>query len=282
MLVFVVDDESLLLSEEAGIIGQVCPDAEIRCFQRGSEVLTAIEQEGLAPDVVFCDIQMPGIRGLELAVRIRSLRPRAKIIFVTGYEEFALDAYRIHAHGYLLKPLTAAQVSEELSFWNSTDLMMRSDSSAPESESKATAAKLQIRCFGQFEVFWNGAPLSFDRRKTKELLAYLIDKEGASCTSEEISTALWEEEWDFRLTKNRIRVLVSDLKTTLERIGMGELLIRRSGRLALRRDLMDCDYYRLLEGDPAALNSFDGQYMLQYPWAELTTGRLYFRYIDGA
>ncbi len=61
---------------------------------------------------------------------------------------------------------------------------------------------------------------------------------------------------------------------------MGELLIRRSGRLGIRRDMMDCDYYRMLDGDTVALNSFDGQYMQQYPWAELTSGRLYFRYID--
>ena len=104
--------------------------------------------------------------------------------------------------------------------------------------------------------------------------------EGASCTAEEISAALWEEEWDLKLTKNRIRVLVSDLKAALEGIGLGELLIRRSGCLAVRRDLIDCDYYRMLEGDSAAINSFDGQYMQQYPWAELTSGRLYFRYID--
>ena len=269
MLIFVIDDEAWLLTTEAQVIREARPEAEIRCFQRAQEALDCIQNEDLHPDAVFCDIQMPGLTGLEFAVRLRTASPRSKVIFVTGYDEYAVEAYRIHAHGYVLKPLEPERVNEELRFWEEA-------AAAP----PAPAAKLEARCFGQFEAFWQGRPLSFDRRKTKELLAYLIDKEGASCTSEEISAALWEEEWDLKLTKNRIRVLVSDLKTALEGIGLGELLIRRSGRLAVRQDLIDCDYYRMLEGDSAAINSFDGQYMQQYPWAELTSGRLYFRYID--
>jgi hypothetical protein len=75
-------------------------------------------------------------------------------------------------------------------------------------------------------------------------------------------------------------ILVFRSDQQADRFGLGELLIRRSGVLAVRRDLLDCDYYRMLDGDPAAVNSFDGQYMQQYPWSELTSGRLYFRYID--
>lgn len=273
MLIFVLDDEALLLQTEAQVIRDVRPDAELRCFQRAQEALEAIQNEGLRPDAVFSDIQMPGLTGLEFAVRLRTVCPSTRVIFVTGYDEYAVEAYRIHAHGYVLKPLEPERVAEELSFWTEPAPAAAPAPVAPD--------KLTARCFGQFEVFWKGVPLSFDRRKTKELLAFLIDKEGASSTAEEVSAALWEEEWDLKLTKNRLRVLVSDLKTTLDRIGMGELLIRRSGQLAIRRDLVDCDYFRMLEGDSAALNSFDGQYMQQYPWAELTSGRLYFRFIDG-
>ena len=269
MLIFVIDDEAWLLTTESQVIQNARPDAEIRTFQRAQEALDCIAGEGIHPDAVFCDIQMPGLTGLEFAVKLRTISPRSKVIFVTGYDEYALEAYRVHAHGYVLKPLEPDRVNEELSFWTE-----------PAAAPPPPPAKLEARCFGQFEAFWQGRPLSFDRRKTKELLAYLIDKEGASCTAEEISAALWEEEWDLKLTKNRIRVLVSDLKTALEAIGMDELLIRRSGRLAVRRDLIDCDYYRMLEGDSTAVNSFDGQYMQQYAWAELTSGRLYFRYID--
>ena len=275
MLIFVLDDEAYLLATEARVIEAARPDAEIRCFQRAQDAMDCILNEKLCPDAAFCDIQMPGVSGLEFAVRLREASPSTRVIFVTGYEQYAVEAYRIHAHGYVLKPLDADRVAEELSLWDAASSAAAIPAPAPKRD------RLTARCFGQFEAFWNGIPLSFDRRKTKELLAFLIDKEGASCTAEEISASLWEDEWDLKLTKNRIRVLVSDLKTALERIGMGELLIRRSGCLAIRRNLLDCDYYRMLEGDVDALNSFDGQYMQQYPWAELTSGRLYFRYIDG-
>ena len=274
MLIFVIDDEAYLLTTESRVISQVRPEAEIRTFQRAMDALDCIQNEGLRPDVVFSDIQMPGLSGLEFAVRLRTACPSARVVFVTGYEEYALEAYRIHAHGYVLKPLDPERVAEELAFWSEPVRL------EPEPAPQEGPGKLQARCFGQFDVFWQGLPLSFERRKTKELLAYLIDKEGASSTAEEVSAALWEDEWDLKLTKNRIRVLVNDLKASLERVGMGELLIRRSGNLAIRRDLLDCDYFRMLDGDAAALNSFDGQYMQQYPWAELTSGRLYFRYID--
>ena len=274
MLIFLLDDEALLLETEARVIRQARPDAELCCFQRAQEALDWIQTQGRGPDVTFSDIQMPGLSGLEFAVRLRQLSPATKVIFVTGYDQYALDAFQVHAHGYVLKPLRPERVQEELAFW--------AQPAAPAAEAGQSLAsgKLRARCFGSFEVFWQDKPLSFDRRKTKELLAYLIDREGAFCTAEEISTALWEEEWDLKLTKNRIRVLVSDLKTCLDRFGLGELLIRHSGVLAVRRDLLDCDYYRMLDGDPAAVNSFDGQYMQQYPWSELTSGRLYFRYID--
>ena len=77
--------------------------------------------------------------------------------------------------------------------------------------------------------------------------------------------------------KDRVRHLVGDLKRTLSSIGMEGILIRRSGQLAILRDKVDCDYYRMLDGDMAAVNAFTGEYMTQYSWAELTTGRLYFR-----
>ena len=76
--------------------------------------------------------------------------------------------------------------------------------------------------------------------------------------------------------KHRIRDLISDLRKTLREIGMEDVLVRRSGQAAIMRDRMDCDYYRMLDGDMQAINAVHGEYMKQYSWAELTTGRLSF------
>ena len=136
--------------------------------------------------------------------------------------------------------------------------------------------KLIVRCFGSFEVFWQGEPLLFRRKRTKELFAFLIDRECSSCTAEEIASVLWEESEDIQRTKSMIRNSIHDLKVTLRSIGMENALIRKRELIALRRDMIDCDYYRLLDGDPAAAEQFSGRYMIQYSWAENTRGRIWF------
>ncbi|MBR1865249.1 MAG: response regulator [Lachnospiraceae bacterium] len=266
MLIFSIDDEPLLNTASLRIIREAVPDAEVLTFLRGSDALKTIQENNLRPDIVFSDIQMPGLNGLEFAVKLKTLCPSAKIVFVTGYSEYALDAFKIHAQGYILKPLEADRVREEIAH-----------SFPPPA---AASDKLHVQCFGYFDVTWQGQPLTFARRKTKELFAFLIDREGTACTMEDISSALYENEQDLKVTKNRIRVLINDLKSTLSKIRMENVLIRQSGWVAIRRELVDCDYYKMLDGDMHAVSSFAGDYMQQYTWAELTAGKLYLRYIQ--
>ena len=133
-------------------------------------------------------------------------------------------------------------------------------------------------CFGYFEVFRQGEPLVFARNKTRELFAFLVDRRGAAVSSEEAATVLYEDADPESMKKARqnIRNLISDMKNTLNGVGMGDVLIRKGTSLALRIDLLDCDYLRMLQGDMEAVNSFRGEYMEQYSWAELTKGSLAF------
>lgn len=272
MLIFAIDDEPKMLHALHVAIEQARPDAEIRDFGKVSEVQKALAEEGMRPEVVFSDIEMPGMDGLELAVHIKNDSPKSKIIFVTGFPKYAADAYRLHVNGYILKPVVAQRVREEL---DALGLAVH----APELAGHATEPeeKLRIQCFGYFEVFWQGKPLIFKRTQTKELLAYLIDREGEACTSDEIITALWESDRKESVAKGHLRVLINDLRTTLRDIGMEKLLIRERRQVAICRDLVDCDYYQMLSGDVSAVNAYAGEYMKQYSWAEMTVGRLYFR-----
>lgn len=263
MLIFAIDDERNLLLLLHMAIVEAAPKAEIVDFRQGMDALRAITERGLRPDFVFTDIRMPGLDGLRLALRIRGLSPQTRIVFVTGYAEYAVDAMRMHANGYIMKPVTAQRVHEEL-IYNAPERMAPSD-------------RLWVQCFGYFDVFWQDKPLMFRRRQTKELLAYLIDREGAACTAEEIAASLWENETDMSAAKHRIRQLISDLRETLTAIGQEDILVRRRGQMAILRDRVDCDYYRMLDGDMNAVNSYYGEYMSQYTWAEMTEGRLYFR-----
>ena len=265
MLIYAIEDEKGMLRLLHNAIAEAQPDAEIVDFLFGEDALAVIRGGGPKPDVVFSDIVMPPPTGLDFAVALKTLSPDTKLVFVTGYSEYAVEAFRLHVQGYILKPVRAERVREELELMDLPDL-------------KPTE-KLQVQCFGYFEVFWKGEPLSFSRSKTKELFAFLIDRGGSTCQPEEVIAALFEktEPEKMKQSKQNLRNLVNDLKHVLTGIGQGEVLIRKGSSLCIRPELLDCDYYRMLSGDMAALNRFRGAYMEQYTWAEMTKGVLKFR-----
>ena len=263
MRIYVIDDEPTVLNASEQVIRRALPDAEVTAFHSSAAALDALNNLSEPLDVCFCDIEMPGINGLEFALRLKQISPETKIIFVTAYSEYALEAFRIHANGYILKPINVVRVLEEIG-------------EPAASPREAGMDFLKVRCFGSFEVFWQGKPLLFNRKKTRELFAYLVDRKGALCSSEEIATAVWEDDGDIRNTKTHIRVLISDLRKTLANIGQEDIVIRQRGQVAINTDKLDCDYYHMLDGDMNALNSFKGEYMTQYSWAEITAGQLAF------
>lgn len=262
MLLFAIDDEPKMLRLLHKAIVKAAPDAEVKDYVLGTEAITAIEDGGLMPDVVFSDIRMPKLDGLQLAVRLKTLAPDTKIVFVTGYSEYALDAFRVRAHGYLMKPVEPEHIRRELDYALPGPAL--------------SSQKLRVQCFGKFEAFYQGKPLQFERLQTKELLAYLIDQNGASCTSQEIAAVIWDDETEIKVLTHRLRNLVADLRATLKKIGQEDIIIKSGRTIAVNRTLIDCDYYRMLDGDMSAVNSYRGEYMEQYPWARLTEGKLYF------
>lgn len=264
MRIYVIDDEPAALKASEQVIRRALPDAKVTAFQSSVAALDSLNNLSDPPDFCFCDIEMPGINGLEFAVRLKQISPETKIIFVTAYSEYALEAFRIHANGYILKPMNAVRVLQEIE--------------APAAGSNEAGTEfLKVQCFGNFEVFWQGKPLLFNRKKTRELFAYLVDRKGALCSSEEIAAAVWEDDGDIKNTKTQIRVLISDLRKTLANIGQEDVVIRQRGLVAINTDKLDCDYFHLLEGDMNTLNTFKGEYMTQYSWAEITAGQLAFR-----
>jgi len=109
----IVDDESLA-SEELAYLLQDFPEVEVAATARnGVEAVDLIQK--LEPDLVFLDVQMPGLDGLAV---VRQLRERGielpHIIFVTAYDQYAIEAFRLEALDYLLKPLDRARLAESI------------------------------------------------------------------------------------------------------------------------------------------------------------------------
>lgn len=137
---------------------------------------------------------------------------------------------------------------------------------------------LRIQTFGNFEVFCDGKPMAFTRTKSKELLAYLIDRRGAAVTTAEACGILWEDkEYDFS-RQRQFQTIVSDLLKSLKIHHFEHLIHRRRNCLSVDVSGLECDYYRLLEGDATAKECYNGEYMSNYSWAEMTAGFLVQKY----
>ncbi len=258
MLFIAVDDEAYMLDEIAEALHSVRPKDEILTFSSPITALEAVREQMV--DAAFLDIQMGGMTGIDLAIQMKRLQPDIHIIFVTGYQEYAVQAYQIHATGYLLKPISEGDIARELTFIYGDE----------------PKQKFRVQTFGGFELFVNEKPVKFDRSKAKELLAFLIDKKGTGTTTAEAYAALFEDADGSSSGKSYFRNIVRSLKTTLKNVGAGCILLRDFNRLAVDPKVLDCDYYRFLDGDPIAINHFRDDYLPQYSWAELQNAALHF------
>jgi two-component system response regulator LytT len=103
-----VDDEQLARDELGYLLGQIGGVEVLGQAGNGVEALTTIER--LQPDVVFLDVQMPGLTGFEVARRMLDAHAPSHIIFVTAYDQHAIEAFEVNAVDYLLKPVDQARL----------------------------------------------------------------------------------------------------------------------------------------------------------------------------
>lgn len=199
--------------------------------------------------------------GLDFSWELKKLSPQTNIVFVTGHTEYAVDAFRVGASDYLMKPPTPESVMQALE-------MLRNP------VKNVSANRIRIQCFGNFEVFCNGKPFAFKRIKTRELFAYLVDRVGAGVTSGELISVLWEDGLNTHSRQSNLRNLISDMKRTLAEAGADNIIIKNGRTIAIDCDAVDCDYYDFLRNVPYAVNSYHGEYMAQYSWAEITTASI--------
>ena len=257
MKAIAVDDELYMLEalEEA-----VSASFDIERVERFSSCSAALAYAVENPiDIAFLDINMRGIGGLGLAEKLIELQPRCKIVFCTGYEEYAVSAFQLHVSGYLMKPITAEAVQKEIDHIKGI---------------KAKEKLLTIKCFGNFEVLYQGESLPFKRKKAKELLAVLVDRNGAGMTAKQVCAILFPDDTDDARNTAYLRQLVLDLKNTLKMVGAEDVFRHETPYYRVDTSLIKCDYLSYLDtGKP----EFHGEYMKQYSWAEMTCAMLQFK-----
>ncbi|MUT66509.1 response regulator [Paenibacillus sp. NEAU-GSW1] len=162
----IVDDEKLVLDLMKHIVGM---DNRYQIIATFTNPLDAAERlPELQPDVLFLDVEMPRLNGMELARTVASKLPGTRIVFTTAYKQYALEAFDVQALDYLLKPVTPASLQRV------TARLLQTGHARPP-EKKSSEHGLSISCFGAFEVRGaDGELVHWPTRKTEELFAYLL------------------------------------------------------------------------------------------------------------
>lgn len=271
MNIIAVDDEQLALRSLIRVLEKVFDNSSIQGFQNSAEALvhsqdTIGKNEKL--DYAFLDVEMRGIGGIELAKQLKEICPSVRILFVSAHNQYACEAFQLHAKGYILKPATEELIVEAL---DSMEVEWRRPANPAQID---RGKRVSVHTFGNFDVFVKNQPVQFERSKAKELFAYLIDRRGAGSSTAEIAGILWEEENDRKKIKSATQTIIHSMVRSLRQVNIEDVLVKRWNYLAVDISKVECDYYKFLEGDAVAINSYMGEYMVNYSWAEMTTASL--------
>ena len=103
--------------------------------------------------------------------------------------------------------------------------------------------------------------MHFARSKSKELFAYLIDREGAAVSLNELNAVLWDED-----KSSYLRNLIVDIQNTLKEVGAEDVFVKRHSECFVNVDKINCDAYEYKKNNPTAIRMYRGEYMAQYSW----------------
>ena len=148
---------------------------------------------------------------------------------------------------------------------------------APTSIPAHTHPHIIIKTFGMFDVYVDDRPVSFKLSKAKEILAYLVDKQGVGVTRSEIFATVWEDQPYDRRMQKQLDVYIRSLRDTLREYGISEILEMKRGILRIVPGTIVCDAYLFFFGDIPTINSYRGEYMSSYSWASMTEAILYWK-----
>lgn len=258
MKVICVDDEYPIL-ENFKRKAQDLPEIEsLHLFQSAEKAMKWAENHTV--DIAFLDIEMPCTNGIELAKKLKHIDENIRIIYVTAYEEYALDAFRVDALGYLLKPYTRDEIQHELE----KAVLMRAK----------PKKRVVIQTIPGLVVKVDGKVLHFDRTKPEELFALLIDRAEAGITMGEAIACLWPGRPADESTKTLYRVTFHRLLEALKKEGIEDIIRAEGRKKYLEIEQVECDLYCILDGDRDAMQKYNGEYLKDYSWAEFRNAQL--------
>ncbi len=183
------------------------------------------------PEVVFLDINMPQVRGLDLGSCILEVSPNTNLIFVTAYDMYAVEAFELNALDYLLKPISEERLKKAVERIRSKHL----------TKPVCLTKKLIIKCLGASILYWdNQQPMKFRTEKTRELFLYILHNRNRRITKEEILDHIWAEDNPERAIRQLYNGIYY-IRKALEEYGVDKSRININGDYSINIVNVDID-----------------------------------------
>ncbi|OEH92975.1 response regulator [Bacillus solimangrovi] len=229
--VMIVEDEQPTLEMMNMLISQQ-PQLEITgSFTspiKALEMFTVIR-----PDVVFLDVEMPEMNGIQLAERMVQIDQDIQIVFTTAYEQYAVQAFRVYAVDYLVKFVTSEDISRV------TTRLLKNHLENSKLAQLNLKPKTSIHCFGKFEVRGEGGDIvKWPTRKTEELFAYFLVYPNQVVSKWKLMDMFWEKN-----AKINLHTTISRLKKVLKENDMKLQIHTLNDGYMLEIETVNCDLF---------------------------------------
>lgn len=263
MKAIIVDDEVIMLKSFMRLSAGINGLNVVEQFSYPEDALEYVEQHKV--DLAMLDVRMPGMSGIELAKKLRELRPEILIVFISAYDEYIRDSNLIGGDYYIVKPYKR----ETIEMMVQKMLLL----------SQRLHKEIYIQMFGRFMVLRDGNPIPLSG-KAKEILALVASRRGKEVSNEEIYSTLWEgreySNYHMKVYYNALK----RLKDLLEEEKLSNLLISTSRGQMINTALFDCDYYAWQDGEMEARDRFEGEFLSEYSWGEYLLANIVNKFAD--
>lgn len=240
MRIVIVDDEHLPLTRLKTLL-EKSSIPEIEIVGEYTNSLEAIAQiQSLQPDVVFLDIVMPRMDGLMLGEKIQEMSPNVEIVFTTGFDQYAIDAFNLHAIDYLLKPVQKPRLHKAL------ERLQRIIKKNP----PITNKQKSIRLLGGLKVVapdGNVQSMKWRTSKAKELFAYMLSHHNEMIYRDTILELFWPES-DLDRASKQLYTAIYTIRQTLKKYGLDDVkisspLLNSGYKLSIKDVVIDVEHW---------------------------------------
>jgi len=246
----IVDDEYNSLQRMRKIVEDFSDINILALYQSGEELLEELDNYIAELDLLFLDIEMPGIKGLEAAEQVLSENESIDIIFVTAYNKYAVEAFELNALDYLLKPISKKRFEKTLSRISVNKKVKTKEKNINKKnknkEDRDKQKKISVRTFGRTKIKINGKRLDPDWRtaKSEELFYYLLLFSGDFISKDKIIENIWPE-GEVERRRDILYTTIYNLRKIFNDLGISKLILSKRGFYKINAEKVEVDKDKL-------------------------------------